>query len=73
MKCQSLFSGKKIRTHKKISLICRLLCVVFDLEFYGQVNMSIYLTTLFLGRLSPLSGSPVLVHILPPEIDNCPS
>ena len=31
------------------------------------------LATLFLGRLSPLSGQPVLVHILLPENDNCPS
>ena len=27
----------------------------------------------FLDRLSPLSGQPVFVHILPPEPDNCPS
>ena len=38
-------------------------------------SRSIYLTTLFLGRLSPLSGQPALVHILSPETDNsyCPS
>ena len=29
--------------------------------------------TRLLGRLSPLSGYPVLVHILSPENDNCPS
>ena len=34
---------------------------------------SVYLTTLFLGRLSPLSSQPVLVQILSPETDNCPS
>ena len=39
-------------------------------EFYGQFNtikvmsnMSVYLTSLLLGRLSPLSVEPVLVHI----------
>ena len=32
--------------------------------------MSVYLTTLLLGRLSPLTGN---VHILLPETDNCPS
>ena len=26
-----------------------------------------------LGRLSPLRGKPVIVHILLPETDNCPS
>ena len=34
---------------------------------------SVYLTTLFQDRLSPLSGKPVLVHILSPETDNCSS
>ena len=40
---------------------------LFVLRFYGPVNpmgscraWSVYLTTRFLGRLSPLSGSPVL-------------
>ena len=33
----------------------------------------LYLTTLFLRSLSPLSGYPVLVHILSPETDNCSS
>ena len=53
---------------------------LFVLRFYGPVNLmgscrawSVYQTTLFLGRLSPLSGWPVLVHILSPETDNCPS
>ena len=32
-----------------------------------------YLTTLLLGRLCPLSGQPVSVHIISPETDNCPS
>ena len=48
-------------------------------EFNGPVNTievmssgSVYLTTLFLGRLCPLSDLPVLVHILSPEINNCP-
>ena len=31
-----------------------------------------YILTLFLGKLSPLSGYPVLVHILLPVTDNCP-
>ena len=42
-------------------------------QFNGPVNtikvmlsQSVYLTTLFLDRLSPLSGYPVLVHILSP-------
>ena len=46
------------------------------LEFNGPVNttkVNSSLTTLFQARLSPLSGSPVLVHILSPETDNCPS
>ena len=45
------------------------------LEFNGPVNttkVNSSLTTLFQARLSPLSGSPVLVHILSPETDNCP-
>ena len=51
------------------------------MRLYGQVNpvgscraQSVYLTTLFLDRLSPLRGlQPVLVHIISPETDNCPS
>ena len=53
---------------------------LFVLKFYGQVNQmgscraqSLYLTILSLGRLSPLSGSPIFVHILLLETDNCPS
>ena len=30
----------------------------------------VYLTTLLTGRLSPLCGYPVFVHILLPETDN---
>ena len=48
--------------------------------FYSPVNpvgscwaRSVYLTTLLLGRLSPLSGLTSIVHILLPETDNCPS
>ena len=48
------------------------------LRFYGSINQlgscrarSIYLTTLFLDRLIPLSGKSVFVHILPPETDIC--
>ena len=47
------------------------------LEFNGPVKIirvmlsqSVYLTTLFLGRFSPLSGKSVFVHILQPETDN---
>ena len=51
------------------------------LEFNKPVNtikvmlsLSVYLTMLFLGRLSRLSGKPVPVHILLSETDkNCPS
>ena len=43
---------------------------LFYLRFNGLVNPlgSVYKTTLFLGRLSPLSGVPVLVHILSQEL-----
>ena len=52
------------------------LCV---LRFYGPVNSmgsyrvgSVYLTTLLLGRLSPLRGNITnIVHILSSETDNC--
>ena len=47
------------------------------LKFNGPVNTiyvmsspSVYLTTFFLYRFSPLSGLQVLVHILSPETDN---
>ena len=54
------------------------------LEEYGAFNgpvstikvmssQSVCLTTLFLGRLSLLSDKPVLVHIVLPESDNCPT
>ena len=55
---------------------------LFVLRFYGPVNpmgpcwaWSVYLTTRLLGRLSPLKQltSIVIVHILLPETDNCPS
>ena len=36
-------------------------------------NQSVYLTTLFSGLASSLSGLPVSVSILLPETDNCPS
>ena len=43
------------------------ICILFVLRFYGSVNpvescraRSVYLTTRLLGRLSPLSGLPVL-------------
>ena len=47
--------------------LCRRMMYLFVLRFYGPVNpmgscraRSIYLTTRLLGRLSPLSGLPVL-------------
>ena len=50
---------------------------LFVLRFYSPVNpmgscreQSVYLTTLLLGRLSPLSS---FVHILSPETEDCPS
>ena len=53
---------------------------LFVLRFYGPVNpmgscraQSVYLTLHLLGRLSPLSGLTSIVHIFPPETDNCPS
>ena len=49
-----------------------------DLLVNGLINAikvmsrrEIYLNTLFLCSLSPLSGFLVLVHILSPETDNC--
>ena len=70
---------KENRTEKKRELQEKYhLETIGWLEFNGQVNtlmvmssLSVYLTTLFLGRLSPLSGKPVLVHILSQETDNC--
>ena len=51
--------------------------LLVGLEFNGPVNTikdmmswSVYLTTLFQGRLSPLNGEPVLVHIPLSETDN---
>ena len=51
---------------------------LIGLEYYVPVNTikvtsswSFYLTTILLGRLSPLSSQPVLEHILSPETDNC--
>ena len=53
---------------------------LFVLRFYGPVNpmgscqaRSVYLTTLLLGRLSPLKWLTSIMHILSPENDNCPS
>ena len=47
--------------------MCTILVCLFVLRFYGPVNpmgscraLSVYLTTHLLGRLSPLSGLPVL-------------
>ena len=37
------------------------------------LSLQVYLSTLFLGMRSPPSGYPILVHILLPETDNCPS
>ena len=52
----------------------------FVLRFYGPVNpmgscrmQSVYLTTRLVGRLSSLKRLTSIVHILSPEIDNCPS
>ena len=54
--------------------------VCLSWEFYGPVNtlklmysQSVNLLTNFLGRLNPLSSLPVLVRILSPVTDNCPS
>ena len=64
-KCQS--SDMKIETKH---FICS-----FVLRFYGPVNpmgscraRSVYLTTRLLGRLSPLSGSPVLCTFFPQKL-----
>ena len=53
---------------------------LFVLRLYDPVNpmgscraLSIYLTTLLLGRLSPLVRLNSIVHIILPESDNCPS
>ena len=61
----------------KRELILRLFWL--KLEFYRPVNTvmvmlswSVNLLKLFLGRLSPLSSLPVLVHILSPVTDNSP-
>ena len=51
------------------------------MEFNGPVNtikvmssQSVYLTSLFQSRLSPIGNQPVLMHILLPETNkNCPS
>ena len=56
--------------------------VLFVLRFYGPVNpmgscraWSVYLTTLFLGRLSPPNDQPVLYTVFRQKLtsDNCPS
>ena len=51
---------------------------LIELRFYGSVNplglcqaCQFYLTTLILGRLTPISDKPVLVFILLLETDNC--
>ena len=43
--------------------------------FKVMSTRSVYLTTLFLDRFSPLSGKPVLMHIFffLPETNNCHS
>ena len=55
---------------------------LFDLEFKGPVTIvmvmprrSSNLLTFILGRLNPLSGLPLFVHIHVPSpvTDNCPS
>ena len=47
----------------------------FGVEFNGPVNtIQVMLSrSVFLDRLQPISSYPVLVHILLPETDNCPS
>ena len=45
-------------------------------EFYDPVNQSRSCFSgqlTFLDRLNPFRASPVLVHIILPETDNCPS
>ena len=51
-----------------------------ELEFCGALqavmmllSRSVNPSRIFLDRGSPLSGEPVLVHILSPVTDNCPS
>ena len=71
LKCKCIEKGG-VKTamsfdHYKNVLQNSLQMVLFVLRFYGPVNpmgscraRSVYLTTRLLGRLSPLSGSPVL-------------
>ena len=66
-----------------VEVVCVVLCFQrqsFLTFIYGPVNpmgscraLSVYLTTLLLGRLSPLKGLNSIVHILSPETDKCPS
>ena len=46
---------------------------VLSTHYKVMSSQSVNLTTLFLGKLNPLSGWPVFVHILPQETENCPS
>ena len=69
-----------IRIFTGIAEDAKFLHVLFMLRFYSPVNplgscrvQSVCLTTLFLGRLSPLNGKQVLAHILSHETDNCSS
>ena len=54
--------------------LCSLVLFVFVLRFYSPVNLlESCWAHFFLGKLSPLSVKPVLVHILLPATDNWPS
>ena len=43
---------------------------ILSICFVACLARSVYLTTLLLGRLSPLSSKPVLVHIILVKTDN---
>ena len=77
LKCQSLFPGK----NKNLSAVCQLMNLSTVREFVcveflqpsqpsGSCGArSVYLTTLLLGRLSPLKRLTSILHILLPETD----
>ena len=59
----------------KFVITCNISCL-FELRFYGPVNLLGpcrarlgNLLTLFRGRLSPISGYPIFVHIVLPVTD----
>ena len=61
------YAPMKLVQENDYQLLTKVFVCLFVLRFYGQVNptgscqaRSVYLTTLLLGRLNPLSGLPVL-------------